>query len=96
MFAAKRLVFPEKWYSLVLSTARPSIVEDLETKLEFAARLESQNVSLKSAFGVPILVGKEIIGVCQYFSTEPMNRDQIFLDTMSHLAGRLGHIIETG
>ena len=43
---------------------------------------------------VPILVGKEIIGVCQYFSAEPMNRDQIFLDTMSHLAGRLGHLIE--
>jgi len=93
MFAAKCLVFPEKWYSRVLAIARPSIVENLETELEFPAKLES-HVSLKSALVVPILVGKEIIGVCQYFSAEPMNRDQIFLDTMSHLAGRLGHIIE--
>lgn len=93
-FAAKRLVFPEKWYSRVLASIGPAIVEDLETELDFAAELETQNVSLKSALVVPILVGKEIIGVCQYFSAEPMNRDQIFLDTMSHLAGRLGHIIE--
>ena len=94
MFAAKRLVFPEKWYSRVLATAQPSIVEDLETQLEFAAKLESEHVSLKSALVVPILVGNEVIGICQYFSAEPMNLNQIFLDTMSHLAGRLGHIIE--
>ena len=94
MFDAKRLVFPENWYSGVLAAVGPSIVEDLETKLEFAARLRSQNASLKSALVVPILVGREVIGVCQYFSAKPMNWDQIFLDTMSHLAGRLGHIIE--
>jgi len=94
MFEAKRLCFPEKWYSGVLLTDRAFFVEGLESKLAFAAELKNRDVYLKFALVVPISVGKEIIGVCQYFSSEPINRDPIFLDTLSHLAGRLGHIIE--
>ena len=94
MFAGKRFVFPGGWYSRVLVTARTFIEEDLEAELDFAGTLEEATVLAKSALVVPILVGREVVGVCQYFSDEPMNRDQIFLDTMSHLAGRLGHIIE--
>jgi PAS domain S-box-containing protein len=94
MFEAKRLGFPENWYSGVLLTDRAFFVEGLESKLAFAAELKNRDVYLKSALVVPIPVGKEIIGVCQYFSSEPMNRDPVFLDTISHLAGRLGHIIE--
>lgn len=93
IFAARDFVFPEEWYSRILAKARTSVV-DLETELELAARLESPNIYLKSVLLVPILDGNEIIGVCQYFSDERMNRDQIFLGTMSHLAGRLGHIIK--
>ena len=94
MFAGKRFVFPEGWYSRVVVTARTFIEEDLEAELDFAARLDGMALSVKSALVVPILIGREVAGVCQYFSDEPMNRDQIFLDTLSHLSGRLGHIIE--
>lgn len=94
MFEAKRLSFPEKWYSHVLMNHRASVVEDVETHLEFATRLKLQSVFLKSALVVPIPVGKEIIGVFQYFSIDPIKRDPTFLETMSHVAGRLGHIIE--
>ena len=94
MFASKRFVFPSGWFSRVLVTARTFVEEDLEAELDFAGSLEAEAVSVKSALVVPILVGREIVGVCQYFSDQAMNRDQIFLDTMSHLAGRLGHIVE--
>lgn len=94
MVEAKRLGFNENWYSGVLLADRAFFVDGLESKLAFAAELKNRDVYLKSALVVPISVGKEIIGVCQYFSNEPMNRDPIFLDTMNHLAGRLGYIIE--
>jgi PAS domain S-box-containing protein len=94
MFAAQRFIFPDKWYSRVLAGTRPSIVQDLETELEFAATAKARNVPMKSALIVPILIGNEMIGVCQYFSAEPLNRDQIFLGTVGHLAGRLGLVIE--
>jgi signal transduction histidine kinase len=93
-FVSKRFVFPSGWYSRVLVTARTFVEEDLDAELDFAGRLEGAALSLKSALVVPILVGRELVGACQYFSDQPINRDQIFLDTMSHLAGRLGHIIE--
>jgi signal transduction histidine kinase len=94
MVAKKLLVFPTKWYSRILATPRAFIVEDLHTPPECAVKPGATNVSLKSALLVPILAGRQILGVCQYFSDEPLNCDQIFLDTMSHLAARLGHIIE--
>jgi two-component system, NarL family, sensor kinase len=49
---------------------------------------------LKSMLAAPVLVHGEVAGLCQYFSDEPMSRDQLFLDIIGNTAGRLGQIIE--
>jgi len=88
----KRLHFDDRWYSRVATTAEPTVLEEVGSDLEFAPR--PQGVSVKSALIVPILTGNEIVGIFQYFSAEPISRDQIFLNTMSLLASKLGDIIE--
>ena len=94
MVAAKRLVFPEEWYSHILANSRFVTVDDLEVEREPLANLEVQRAGLSSALAGPIHVGGEVAGVCQFFSDEPMNRGQLFFDIIANLTARLGQIIE--
>jgi PAS domain S-box-containing protein len=91
---AKRFVFPEEWYSHILDSPQPVMVDDLQARPEFLVRLEVQDSGLSSVLAVPIVVGGEVAGVCQYFSDQPMKRGQLFLDIMANFAARLGQIIE--
>ena len=94
LVAAKRLIFPEEWYSRILTNWQVAPVDDLEAEPELLTRPQVQKSGLSSALVVPIPVGGELAAVCQYFSDEPMNREQAFLDIMANLAARLGQIIE--
>ena len=92
--ATKGFVFPEEWYVRILAGAQAVTVDNLEAQPEFLAKLGVPNSGLSSALAVPILIDNEVAGVCQYFSSEPMNRGQLFVDMMANLAARLGQIIE--
>jgi signal transduction histidine kinase len=94
MITAKRFVFPEEWYSHILASSQAVTVEELDVQPEWLAEIEVQNMGLSSALAAPILVCGEVAVVCQYFSDEPMNRGQLFLDIMANLKARLGQIVE--
>ena len=94
MLGAKCLVFPENWYSGILARSQAVILNDLEDRPEILKELGVQNSGLKSMLAAPILVRGEVAGLCQYFSDEPIGHDQLFLDIMGNLTGRLGQIID--
>lgn len=93
MITARRFGFSEEWYAHILANSQAVTVDELEGR-EFPAKLELRNAGLSSGLAVPVLAGGEIAAVCQYFSAEPINRGQLFLDIMANLKARLGHIIE--
>jgi signal transduction histidine kinase len=94
MIAARRFGFPEEWYSHILTNSQAVTADELEGQPEFLEKIELQNAGLSSVLAAPVLVGGEIAAVCQYFSDEPTNRGQLFLDIMANLKARLGQIIE--
>src|SRR5580704_3239348 len=94
LVGAKRFLFPEEWYSHILAGSQAIMVNDFDSQPESPVKLEVQNAGLSSALVMPILVGGEVAGVCQYFSDEPMDRGPLFLNTMDSLTTRLGQIID--
>src|SRR5580704_2712919 len=94
LVGAKRLFFPEEWYSHILAGSQAIMVNDFDSQPESPVKLEVQNAGLSSALVMPILVGGEVAGVCQYFSDQPMDRGPLFLNTMNSLTARLGQIID--
>jgi PAS domain S-box-containing protein len=94
MITARRFGFPEEWYSHILANSQAVTAEDLEGQPEFLEKIELQNAGLSFVLAAPVVVGGEIAAVCQYFSDEPMNRGQLFLDIMANIKARLGQIIE--
>ena len=94
MITGRRFGFPEEWYSHILANSQAVTAEDLEGQPEFLEKIEMQNAGLSFVLAAPVVVGGEIAAVCQYFSDEPMNRGQLFLDIMANIKARLGQIIE--
>jgi PAS domain S-box-containing protein len=94
MITARRFGFPEEWYSHILANSQAVTADELEGQPEFLEKIELQNAGLSSVLAAPVLVGGEIAALCQYFSDEPTNRGQLFLDIMANLKARLGQIIE--
>ncbi|HEY0386531.1 MAG TPA: ATP-binding protein, partial [Pyrinomonadaceae bacterium] len=49
---------------------------------------------LKSAFGFPLTLKGEVIGVLEFFNQERAERDSVLLEMMSNVGGHIGQLIE--
>jgi signal transduction histidine kinase len=54
----------------------------------------ARNVGLRSAFAFPILIGREVVAVLEFFSENDSAPDEIVLDTVSKLSMLLGRVFE--
>ncbi|MEE9234305.1 MAG: response regulator, partial [Candidatus Acidoferrales bacterium] len=45
-------------------------------------------------FGFPVLVGKEVVAVLEFFSREALEPDKALLEVMAHVGTQLGRVIE--
>ena len=60
----------------------------------FRARPSPPGEGLHAAFGFPILLGADVLGVIEFFSNEIRRPDQELLDMMATLGSRIGKFIE--
>lgn len=54
----------------------------------------ARNVGLRSAFAFPILIGREVVAILEFFSENDSAPDEIVLDTVSKLSMLLGRVFE--
>jgi PAS domain S-box-containing protein len=57
-------------------------------------RHKEDPVGLRTAFAFPILVGKEAVGVLEFFSHQTQEPDMMLVDVMVHIGTQLGRVIE--
>jgi PAS domain S-box-containing protein len=57
-------------------------------------RHEEDPFGLRTAFAFPILVGKEAVGVLEFFSHQTQEPDRVLVDVMVHIGTQLGRVIE--
>ncbi|MBI4389810.1 MAG: PAS domain S-box protein [Nitrospinae bacterium] len=62
--------------------------------LPFAAPGEKIDIAIRGGFGFPVVAGKEIVGVLEFYSAEPVERDDKLLEVMVNMGVQLGRVVE--
>jgi PAS domain S-box-containing protein len=69
-------------------------INDLAADPNFMRGPSAIRSGLVSAFGLPILVGHEVSGVMEFFSSENQSHDQSLLATMNAIGQQIGTFVE--
>src|SRR5215470_10602539 len=78
----------------VWSQARPAWIEDVTCDSNFPRAVIAAQEDLHAAFGFPILLGAEILGVLEFFSRQIQKPDSKLLEMMSAIGSQIGQFIE--
>jgi len=72
----------------------PVYVPDVVHDHQFPRAAIAARERLHAGFGVPIVLGREVLGVLEFFSSEIRQPDQDLLDMMAVIGSQLGQFIE--
>ena len=78
----------------VWSQAQPAWIEDVTCDANFPRAPIAAKEGLHAAFGFPILLGAEVLGVLEFFSHEIQQPDARLLEMMSAIGSQIGQFIE--
>lgn len=78
----------------VLTSGEPAWVIDVTTDPDFPRTKLAQHIGVKAGFAFPVLVGKEVKAVLEFFSREAAEPDKPLLEAMAHVGTQLGRVIE--
>jgi PAS domain S-box-containing protein len=78
----------------VWQTSEPRWITDLSSDENFPRIKAAVANGLKSAFGFPILLGSEVIGVCEFFSRSERKKDDEVLSILGTIGSDIGQLIE--
>ncbi|HEX2979479.1 MAG TPA: PAS domain S-box protein, partial [Anaerolineaceae bacterium] len=79
----------------VMRDGLPAWIKDVTNEAENFSRKETAGrAGLRAAFAFPVLIGKETVGVLEFFSTQPEEPNSALLEVMRHIGAQLGRVIE--
>jgi len=78
----------------VWEQAQPAWIEDVTHDANFPRASIAAKEGLHAAFGFPILLGAEVLGVLEFFSHEIQQPDRRLLEMMSAIGSQIGQFIE--
>ena len=78
----------------VLASGRPAWVGDLDKDSKHPRAEKARDLGLKAAMAFPILVGKDVVGILEFFSSERRQPHQTTLDVLAQTGTQLGRVIE--
>jgi two-component system NtrC family sensor kinase len=78
----------------VLASGQPAWIADISADPHGICGQQTQEAGIKSGFAVPVLMGAEVVGALEFFSTEVVERDAQLLEVMAHVGTQLGHVVE--
>ena len=78
----------------VWSSREPTYIPDVVQDANFLRVPIAAREGLHAAFGFPILLGADVLGVIEFFSHEIRQPDQELLDRMATLGSQIGQFIE--
>ena len=82
------------WRMQMVSTARPAVLSDLEHELDHKGQLAARELGLKSALGMPVLAGENIKAICEFFSSDAIQRDVLWEEVLGVIGDGMAHAIE--
>jgi len=78
----------------VVVHAKPEWSDDITTDPTFGRAQAAKEADLRAGVACPLLVGKEVVGVLEFFTTEAMAPEAPLLDILAQLGTQLGRLVE--
>ncbi len=78
----------------VLATGRPVWISELATTPRFLRQEQAVATGLQSGFAFPVLAGREVVAVLEFFSRTPIEPTATFLDVLVGIGTQLGRVVE--
>jgi len=78
----------------VWQQAQPAWIEDVTRDTNFPRASIAAQEGLHAAFGFPILLGADVLGVLEFFSHQIQQPDRRLLEMMSAIGSQIGQFIE--
>jgi len=78
----------------VLSSGKPAWIIDVTEDANFPRAKLVTNLGVKAGFAFPILIGHNVVGIMEFFSTDAAEPKHEMLEIMAHIGTHLGRVIE--
>ncbi|MEO6665931.1 MAG: diguanylate cyclase, partial [Nitrospiria bacterium] len=78
----------------VLTSREPAWVRDVTVDDNFPRANPARACGIRAGFAFPVWVGKEVVAVLEFFSTEISDPDPAFLTVMANIGTQLGRVVE--
>jgi PAS domain S-box-containing protein len=78
----------------VAATGKPAWIKDVARQPRFGRAKLAAETGVRAGFAFPVLVGREVVAVLEFFSTEVEEPDENLLEVMAHVGTQLGRVIE--
>ncbi len=78
----------------VLSSGKPAWITDVTKDRNFPRAQMATDLGVKGAFGFPVLVGKDVVAVLEFFSERVVEPHEALLDVAAQIGTQLGRVIE--
>ena len=78
----------------VLATGKHTWVREVPKDPRSRQERFKENCGIVSGFAFPVLIGREVVGVMEFFSTYPVPPDQRLLDVVDQIGTQLGRVVE--
>jgi len=78
----------------VLAAGRPIWVVDVTKDDNFPRAKQALDIGVRAGFGFPVLVGREVVAVLEFYSPIPLEPSEPLLLMMAHIGTQLGRVVE--
>ena len=78
----------------VLVSGEPAWIIDVTKDANFPRAKLAQDIGVKAGFAFPILIGRKVVGVMEFFSPKAAEPDTQMLDIMAQVGTQLGRVLE--
>jgi signal transduction histidine kinase len=78
----------------VIASGKPAWIIDVTKDPNFPRANLAKNIGVKAGFAFPILIGDEIVGVMEFFSSEAVEPNSKLLEIMTQVGTQLGRVLE--
>ncbi|MBI3326235.1 MAG: GAF domain-containing protein, partial [Nitrospinae bacterium] len=78
----------------VLASGKPTWIIDVTQDPTFRRAKVATDIGVRAGFGFPVLVGKDVAAVLEFFSDRAVEPDEPLLDLMANIGTQLGRVIE--
>src|SRR6266536_1397432 len=78
----------------IWKSGSPVWLADVTSDSNFPRGPVAARIGLRSAFGFPVMLGRNVFGVLEFFSRESQEPDRILLETMSSAGNQIGQFFE--